>query len=235
MGAAQVRQTKIDISLGTVTRGTASSRLKLYSPQAQGVTHYGNRAKAHRRSGNHGTQQQTKDRVEDAGCNRNAQHVIDEGEKKILLDIPHRCPTQEPRPDDSPKIPLNERDPGALHGYVCARTHGNADLRLRQGRSVVDSIARHGDETSLFLQPLYMLALILRQDFRDHAVGAELTRDGLRSGPAVTSEHYDSDVFPVQLADSLSCRGLDGIGHADDSRRPSVDGYKYDGLTFGPP
>ena len=41
----------------------------------------------------------------------NAQDVVNEGEKEILLDIRHRRPAQQAGTHDSPQIALNEGDP----------------------------------------------------------------------------------------------------------------------------
>ena len=81
---------------------------------------------------------------------------------------------------------------GAFHGDVGAGAHGDADLRLREGRRVVDAVARHGDDAALGLNFLTARGFLLRQHLGDDFVDAELARDRVGRGAAVAGQHDDA-------------------------------------------
>src|SRR5205085_11134032 len=72
-----------------------------------------------------------------------------------------------------PSFPTRRSSDLAFHRDVGAGAHRDADLRLRQGRRVVDAVAGHRDKPALPLQPLDGVRLLIRQDLRDHLVDAE--------------------------------------------------------------
>ena len=78
---------------------------------------------------------------------------------------------------NSTKIALDERYTCTLHGYICPSPHGDGHLCVRQRGRVVDSVASHGDESSLLLKVLDLFALILWKHFGNHIVDSELARD----------------------------------------------------------
>ena len=59
-------------------------------------------------------------------------------------------------------------------------------------------------------------------------------RDGLSGRAIVAGEHHDLDAFAVQGLDGFVRGRLDGIGHADESRRPAIDRDKHHGLALAP-
>jgi len=64
------------------------------------------------------------------------------------------------------QIALNERDVDALHGDVRAGAHGNSDICLGQGRSVVNAIARLGHDAPSLLQLFDRLDFLVWKDTR---------------------------------------------------------------------
>ena len=73
---------------------------------------------------------------------------------------------------DPAKVTFDQRDPRTLHSHIRSRAHGDADLGLRQRWSIVDPITGHGDEASLLLKPLDLVALVLWQDLGDDVIDA---------------------------------------------------------------
>src|SRR4051812_4019572 len=57
--------------------------------QTQRVRNYGDRAQAHRSSGDHRTEEPAEERIQNAGSDWNSEHVIDESEEEILPDVAH--------------------------------------------------------------------------------------------------------------------------------------------------
>src|SRR5579859_5589250 len=88
---------------------------------------------------------------------------------------------------------------------------------LRQRRSIVDPVTGHGDEASLLLKPLDLVALVLWQYFGDYVIDTQLARHCRSRRAAVSREHDDPDVFLMQLLDSFGRSLLDGIGHTNQS------------------
>ncbi len=149
------------------------------------------------------------DRIEQPGRDRDAQHVVDEGEEQVLPDVAHRRPAQAAGADQPAQIAVDQRDAGALHRHVGAGAHRDADVGLRQRRRVVDAVAGHRDATPLALQALHDRRLLLRQHLGFDGVDAELARHGLGGRAAVAGQHHDAQPFGVQSANRLAGRRLD--------------------------
>jgi hypothetical protein len=97
---------------------------------------------------------------------------------------------------------------------IGAGAHRDADLRLRQGRRVVDAVARHRDEPPLPLQLLHDVDLLFRKYLRLDALDPELLRNRSSGRPAVSGEHDDVDAFVAKCVEGGGRRLLDGIGDA---------------------
>ena len=62
--------------------------LRPEQPQPVGIAHHSQRGKGHRGAGNDRIEEQTEERVQHAGGNRNTGHVVDECAEQILPDVP---------------------------------------------------------------------------------------------------------------------------------------------------
>ena len=135
------------------------------------------------------------------------------------------------RADDAAQVALDQRDAGALDGDVGAGAHGDADVRPRERRRVVDAVAGHGDDAAACLE------------LGDHA--APCPRAGPRRGPRRCRApgrrpRRSSRLSPVtmttrspsscELGDRLGGAGLDRIGDAEQPGERAVDGDEHDGL-----
>jgi len=70
----------------TVARWVRASPLEPQATQSQRVADDRDGAQTHRRGGEHGAKQQAESGIENAGCDRYAQDVVDEGKEEPLLD-----------------------------------------------------------------------------------------------------------------------------------------------------
>ena len=83
------------------------------------------------------------------------------------MEKPENVPVNDPplldRTDDAGEVVVGDHHVGVLFGDLGALdAHRNPDVRLLQGRGVVHSVARHGDDVPLLLQRLDDLQLVLR-------------------------------------------------------------------------
>src|SRR5439155_523995 len=122
-------------------------------------------------------------RREDACRERDQRGVVEERPEEVLSDLLHRPAAQLDRGDDVTQIVLDQHDPAGLHRDVRAAAEGDPDVRLGEGRGVVDPIPYHRDDLARGLQLLDLLGLLRRQHFRDHAIDARLPRPGIASAP----------------------------------------------------
>ena len=157
------------------------------------VGNYRNGTECHGGAGNHGTEQYSEERIQNARGNWNSERVVYEGQKQILPDVLHRGATQRPCPVNPAKVPAKQRDSGAFHRNVGSAAHGNPNLSLCQRGSIVHTIAGHGDNVAHRLQLLDDLSFLLRKNFGPNFIESELACDGLRSRPAVSGQHDDAN------------------------------------------
>ena len=136
--------------------------------------------------------------IEDAGGDRDAGGVVDEGEEQVLPDVAHGRLRKPARANDAAEVALQQRDAGALHRDVGAGPHGDADLGGGERRGVVDAVAGHGDDPPGLLQPGDHGALLIRKHLRLDIGDPEFPRHGIRRGPVVSGQHDDLDAFGRQ-------------------------------------
>ena len=77
------------------------------------------------------------------GGQRYRHHVVPGGPDQVLQHLPIAGRREAPDGDDSPRVVRGEHDPGRLDGDVGARSDGDADICLGQGRGVVDPVSDH--------------------------------------------------------------------------------------------
>src|SRR6202023_1882421 len=128
---------------------------------------------------------QAEERVEHTCCDRDSKGVISEREEEILADVAHGRAAESSGARDAAKVSAEKRDAGAFHGDVGARGHGDADVRLREGGRVVDTVACHGDNTAFGLKALHDFRFVAGQNFRVYFLDAKFARNGFRGGAVV--------------------------------------------------
>ena len=152
---------------------------------------------------------------------------------EILPDIAHRCDGQGSRAQDAGEIALDERHAGALHRNVGAASHRDADVGGGQRRSIVDAVARHGDDAAGAAQVFDDGAFALRQDFGFDIGDAKSLCDGKRGCLAVAGQHDDGDVLRFQRFQCGGCRRFHRIGDGEEAGELVIGADKDNRRTVG--
>src|SRR5918998_4572338 len=207
--------------------------LKLRSSQLQGVTEHGHAGKRHRRRREHGVQEAVlteegtqevwhraarQERVEHARRDRDQQNVVGEGPEEVLLYVPYGCLREPYGPRHPAHVPRDERQVCGLHRHIRAGACRHADVRSRQGRSVVDPVANHRDDLAFGLKLLDLALLVLGQDLGENAVNAELTSYGVRRPAVVAGQHGDLEAHLLQCLHRLARLLAHHVGDCHESR-----------------
>src|SRR5579884_2823458 len=212
--------------------GYAIRFLQRHAAEAQGVGDHGDGTEGHGGAGDDGAEENAEKRRQRARSQRNTQRIINEREEEVLPNVAHDGTAQAAGASNAPQVTLQERDAGAFDGDIGATAHGDAHLRLRQRRGIIDAVAGHGHNATLALQLPDDLALLLRQDFRLYFVDPKFFCDRLGSSAAVAGQHHDADAFFVQKPDRFRRGFLNGIHYAEDTSGPAINHDEHYRLTF---
>ena len=87
-------------------------------------------------------------RKQHAGGDRNSDDVVDHRPEEILANRAHRSARQRNRVGDAAEVGTHERDLARVDRDVGAGADGDADVRPRQRRRVVDAVADHRDHAA---------------------------------------------------------------------------------------
>src|SRR5579884_1494306 len=212
--------------------GYATRFSQCHAAEAQGVGNHGDGTEGHGGAGDDGAEENAEKRIQRPRSQRNAQRVINEREEEVLADVAHDGTAQAAGSRNAPQVTLQERDAGAFDGDIGAAAHGDAHVRLRQRRGVINAVAGHGYDATLALQLPDDLALLLRQDFRLYFVDPKFSCDRLGSSAAVAGQHHDADPFFVQKPDRFRRGFLNGIHYAEDTSGPAIYHDEHYRLAF---
>src|SRR5882762_8407624 len=182
-------------------RAKSTLSLERRLPQPRCVGNHGDGAEAHRRAGQHGAEQPTENRIENARRDRNSDHIVEKRERQILLDVSNRGAAEFSCPHDSPQVAFQQSDTRVFNRYVRPRAHRNAHVRSRQCQRVVNSITRHRNNVAFSVQLLDDLAFFLRSDLCLDFFNLQLRGYGLCRFRAISSEHHHSHALCFQLLD----------------------------------
>ena len=92
-----------------------------------------------------GLREQSELGIENACGDGHSDWVVDEREEEVLLDVAHDGVAEAARPHQARRSPLSSVMPALSMRDVGTGRHGDANVGLRQRRSVVDAVARHRD------------------------------------------------------------------------------------------
>src|SRR6185295_16933972 len=93
---------------------------------------------------------------------------------------------------DAAQIAANQRDSGTFDSDTRPSPHGDADVRRRKGRGIVDAVASHGDDMAFNLKPLYDVQFVLRQHFSVYFLDSQLFANLFGICAPVTSQHNNA-------------------------------------------
>ena len=194
--------------------------MHLAEVETQRIHAYSEARQAHRRRADHRAHLESESqhsRVE-AGRQRDADHVIEEGPEQVLMDVPQRRPSETDRRRHIRKPALHQDHIRRIDGDICAGTDGDAEIRTCEGRSVIDAVSNHRN-TSLVLQPPDHRFLSIRKHPGDDMRDTGLPRDGPRCFLIIARDHIDVNAHILKFCDCLCRILLDGIRDRDDAHR----------------
>ena len=171
-------------------------------------------------------------RIKHTGCQRNADNIIEEGPKQVLLDVADGSPRQFHRCDSVDQVALHQHNVRGLNGHVGASADGNAHIGPRQRRSVVDAVSHHGNPFALLLQGRNMALLIRGQHLCNDLRQPQLPADGLGGPLVIACEHHHLEALLPEAFDGGAAGGFDRIRHRDHSHRGAVADKKQRCFAF---
>ena len=193
----------------------------------QGVRQQVDKQQVHRREGH---RQARKSGVQHR---QNTRHVTGQQETNGFFDVGVNIPPVLHRPDDGGEIVVRQYHACGVLGHLSAgNAHGHADIRLLQGRRVVDPVAGHGHQFAPRLPGPYDTDLVLRgHPGVDRDLGGKL--------PQLTVTHSVDDAPLYRLGAVCQDTDLSGDGGSGgpvvsgDHNRPDPGGDARGDRRFG--
>ena len=97
--------------------------------------------------------------------------------------------------------------------------HGDADVRLRQCRGVVQAVTHHRHDAALLLKPADLLELPVRQHLGHHSIDPDFACHRLGGPAIVAGEQHYLEPHSLEPLDRLALVGLTGSAIGDEPRR----------------
>ena len=139
--------------------------------QPQRIAHHKYTRESHRSGGEHG--QQT------AQHGDGDQHdIVDERPEEILMDGSQGGLAEGDGGCHGGQVAADEGDVAGFDGDVAAGADGKTDIRLGEGRGIIDAIADHGDLRAFTLELLDCAGFVGRQDLSHDTADADFVGDG---------------------------------------------------------
>lgn len=92
----------------------------------------------------------------------------------------------------------HQSDRCGFNGDIAAAAHGDTDIRLRQRRGVVNTVADHRHFMSFALQTFNGIGFAVRQHAGDHFINARFFGDGIGGGRVIPGEHDQPVALTMQ-------------------------------------
>jgi hypothetical protein len=101
-------------------------------------------------------------------------------------------------------------------------------MRRREGRRIINTISRHGDQPPLGHQLLHSIEFVLRKQLRFNRGDSDGTTDRFGGVSAIASQHQlIADAHPLELADSFSGAVANAISQQNRSSERLAVGYEH--------
>ena len=203
--------------------GADGNRLNFFIPfriadvkqiEPQGVGDHTEAGQAHGSCTEHGIQLPAQQGNEYAGCQGNAQRIVDKCPEQVFMNVAQGGTAQADGSRHIAETAVHQHHVRSVDGDVCACTNGHADVRPGQGRGVVNAVAHHGD-TSMLLQLADDGFLAVGQYPGNHFIHTSLGTNGLSSTLIVAGEHHHTDAHVLELLHRLGTVFLDGVCHGN--------------------
>jgi hypothetical protein len=105
---------------------------------------------------------------------RDRSHVVSERPEEVALDRAQGATREADRVGRCPQVAGHECDVRGLDRDIGACADGDAEVRLRKRRRVVDAVSNHGHDLARALQPLDLRRLLARQHLGEDTFNAYL-------------------------------------------------------------
>ena len=201
--------------------------------QAQAIGHHTHTTHRHSRSGYHRIEQESVNRIQDTGGNGHAYQVIDERPKQILTD----GTGGEYRKADGvaylAQVGRNQGHFSHIHRQIASLPHRDAEVGLRQRRTVVDAVTHHRHMLAFRLKLLDDFRLVLRKHLGTILPDTCLAGYGLCRHPIVSGQHNDRNALALQVLNGGFRSRLDAVGYGKYTQCLSGIGKPDDRLGFG--
>src|SRR5690554_6451724 len=96
--------------------------------QSESVENHRCRAEAHCQCSEHGGEQNTREGVQHAGCDRDAKRIVDKRESQILLHVGDGTIGKMSCGGDPTQVAFDQGYLSAVHGHIGTCTHGDANI-----------------------------------------------------------------------------------------------------------
>ncbi|HUM13915.1 MAG TPA: hypothetical protein VLT82_23405 [Myxococcaceae bacterium] len=155
--------------------------------------------------------------VQGGKCHAGAVHA--EGSPEILEDDSAASAGNPDGLHQDLRIVPKEEHASALPGNFGPTAHGDSDVCLREGRSVVDAVTHHGDAVPLGAKLSHALELLLRQDLGHDVIDAEFLADACGNRRSVPGEKYRAEPQRLQASHCLSGLGPEHVGQVQSAEK----------------
>ena len=199
--------------------------------KTQCITYDTEAGKAHGSGSEHRVQQPSEDGIPYAGSQRDADDVIKERPKQILMDVTQGCAAQADRRGHIGKPALHEHHICGVDRDVGACADGDADISSCQSRGIVDAVAYHCNFAFL-LQGTDHTLFSVRQYACDHFIHARLRSDSLCRAFVIACQHNHMNTHVTKLSDRFGAVFLDDVRHCDDTDQFSIPAEEQRSLSF---
>ena len=126
---------------------------------------------------------------------------------------------------------LHQNDISRVDRNVCSGTDRDSDICAGEGRSIVDTVADHGD-FALFFERTDHAFLAVRENACDNIVHTCLSTDRSCGTLIVTGQHDNTDSHILEFFDRLRAVFFDDVSDGDDADQLAIAGKKEGSFSF---
>lgn len=168
-----------------------------------------------------------------AGNRRCQEHGLEaERDRDVLVNVAHRHPRQLHHRGDVRDAGMEAGGIGRFQRHIGAAANGDADIRRRQSRRVVDAVADLRHHETLGPEPAYDALFVLRQKTGMRLDASEPAGDRLGRRPVVAGEHHHAQTLIAERPQARRGIRTRLVAHGKRSGCPPADDEHGDGLPL---